>query len=401
MDIALACNWDPALIPIAKAHGVSEMFGKLQRDVVGGGRVSFILPSVSKRRAAAHIRAIQDAGIAFNYLLNGSCMGGRKLTRSGHRQIEDLLFWLNDLGVNRFTVSIPYLAAKIKRLFPDAHLSVSMFGRVESVEQAKYWEDLGASVVILYENKDFSLFRAIRKHTALKIEVAANLACISRCHMAMHHANMDSHGSNKTGLGLYSLPVCELTCNLLRLEEPHRIVSAQWIRPQDLDIYDDYVDVLKVLDRTSPTRWLAPILEAYATRKYDGNIADLIPVLRQDKLDAYFSLARLPRIIAGYFKPQYYNMLKARTFMKRNRSPTITINAKALDGYLEKFLTQNCRMVSCASCGWCEKYAREAVRIDPAELSQMLPKLQRNLDELESGSFFRYGPTREPRRLTP
>ncbi len=390
MDIALACNWDPALIDVARRFGVAELFGKLDHDVVGGGRARLISRPIARRDAAAYIRRVQDAGIAFNYLLNASTMGNLEFSRRGHREVEALLDWLTDCGVRRFTVAIPYLAGKIRRRVPDAELAVSMMARVETVEQAKSWEDLGASILILPNNKDFAFIRVLKRHTGLRLEVTANLSCLDSCFQMSYHANVVSHASNRSGDGLYTLPVCEVRCNLMKVAEPRRILAGQWIRPEDLHHYEALgVDRLKVLDRTSATPDIEAILDAYGRRSYGGNLAELIPGYRQSRVREYFPWKQALRTALGLLRPDKYNPLRLPGFHQRNRPPGLTIDSGSMDGFLEGVMARDCRNLSCADCGWCDRWAGQVVHFDPADRKRFLEDSEKNLEDLEGGSFFR------------
>ena len=392
MKVALACNWDDALLEVARCHGVTELFGKLQRDVTGGGRSSFISRPVSRRAAARYIRRAQDAGLVFNYLLNGACMGNQELTRAGQRRLDALLSWLHhDCQVRWFTVSIPSLAARIKDRLPDAHLVVSMMARVESVEQARYWEEQGAEALILFDNKDFSFIRALARQTSLALEITANLSCLNRCHQVGYHANVVSHSSNHAGHGLYTLPVCETRCALMKAQQPRRILAGQWTRPEDLGLYESMgVRRLKVLDRTSSTARLARTLDAYGRRRSPADLAALIPGYAPERVGSYFSAARALTIAGAFLRPGKYNLLRALPFLRRSRPPAFTIDAAAMDGYLEGVASRDCRLLSCEVCGFCDRYARDVVRFAPGERRRALEDGRQNLRELESGRFFRY-----------
>jgi len=393
MDFALACNWDEKLIEVAARYKVCELFGKLGSDLVGGGRASFILPAVTRKAAAKFITKTQDAGVRFNYLLNGTCLGNREMTRSGQKQLHELLDWLDDTGVRWFTVSLPYIAAAIRRRVAGAHIVVSMMAGVESVESARYWEDLGAEVLIVFDVKDFPFLRALKAHTALKIEVPANLSCMNRCFQAFHHGNAASHASNESETGLYSLPLCETRCAVMKVREPRRIIAGQWVRPEDLSIYENIgIDRLKILDRISPTEHLERYLAAWSARSFDGNLATLIPGYRQDRVDAYTGAGRLARTARAFLRPGVYNVFKGPRFAKRNRPPEFEIDNRSLDGFLEGFLKRDCRNLSCEKCGWCDRWAKKAVRFKEGEQERFLRDGGRNLEELETGTFFSYSP---------
>ncbi len=67
MKYTVATNFDPELIgEIAKFnqdHTFSSVFGKLKKDIIGGGRSSVNLPKVSKNELKAYIQLCHKKGL--------------------------------------------------------------------------------------------------------------------------------------------------------------------------------------------------------------------------------------------------------------------------------------------------------------------------------------------------
>jgi len=311
---------------------------------------------------------------------------------AGHRRLRAFLDWLHGVGVRTVTVSIPHLAALIHRRYPDTTLVVSMMARVESVEQAHQWQRLGARTVVLPDNKDFRLIRALKEYTSLRLELTANLSCLSRCFQLGHHVNVVTHASQEGHpLGAYSLPLCETRCNLAKLRDPGRIMAGQWIRPEDLSIYEEIgVDNIKLLDRTSSTAQLKRVLDAYGSGRFAGNLAELIPGYRQGLADGYLRPANAGRLAGSLLRPRTYNLLRAVGFQRRNRPAAFTIDGGRLDGFLAGLMDRDCRHMRCGECGYCSDWAEVAVRFGEGERERAIAGLQRNLRDLEDGSFFFY-----------
>src|SRR5450759_5698177 len=88
LSLSVATNFDDGLLDAFSAYPVTEVFGKLSSDAVGGGRASFTLPPLSRRRFERHVEKARSKGIGFNYLLNPACMGNREFTRQGQRAVS-------------------------------------------------------------------------------------------------------------------------------------------------------------------------------------------------------------------------------------------------------------------------------------------------------------------------
>ena len=390
MKIVSAHNWDPAFIPVARRFGVFELFAKLDADAVGGGRPSIIVPPVRRGEAARQIRSILDAGIRFNYLLNSMGAGKHEITRAWRRRLHALLAWIHDSGVRVVTVGTPYIGAIVRERHPDIELVVSMFGGVTSVEQAAKWQALGASAVILYESKDFSLIRGIAEHTDLEVEVTANLWCMPSCHQRHHHAVMDTVSSHEHApYGEYSLPLCETRCSYEKYAEPRRILAASWMRPEDVGFYEAQgVSRLKVLDRSSTTAYLQRVLEAYTTRGYDGNLADLIFGFNRERYVPRRDVRHYARVARAFLRPTLIDITRARAFQQRSKPPKMEIRGDALDGFVEGLAARDCRLLACDECRWCDDWAARAVRFDEGARAAYLDGMRENLVALDSGRLF-------------
>ena len=62
MKLVIPTNWDDALIEKVKRPEISAVYGKLDRDFVGGGRPSSMFGSLSRRAAGGHVARLAAAG---------------------------------------------------------------------------------------------------------------------------------------------------------------------------------------------------------------------------------------------------------------------------------------------------------------------------------------------------
>jgi hypothetical protein len=115
MKFSVACNFDEALLEGLAPYPVYEIYGKLTADYFGGGRPSFYLPQVDRSGLEKFVRKTHEHKIAFNYLLNASSMGNTEYTREGQRRMEELLEWLDGIGVDSVTVASVFFLGLIKK----------------------------------------------------------------------------------------------------------------------------------------------------------------------------------------------------------------------------------------------------------------------------------------------
>ena len=61
------------------------------------------------------MKTAHENGIQFNYLLNASAMGNTEFTCIGQRKMEEMLEWVDGIGVDLITVANVYFLRLIKK----------------------------------------------------------------------------------------------------------------------------------------------------------------------------------------------------------------------------------------------------------------------------------------------
>ena len=77
MNLSVAYTFEPGIIArLAQFSCVKEVYGKPDRDCIGGGRAAFTLRRSPRSRLEAAIKEAHAHGIAFNYLINAANLAG-------------------------------------------------------------------------------------------------------------------------------------------------------------------------------------------------------------------------------------------------------------------------------------------------------------------------------------
>ena len=268
MQLSIAYNSDPDLITaLARFPEVREIYGKTDKDVIGGGRSTYLLRTSSKRDISHAVNLAHKHGLEFNYLLNGASLGGVEQTRQGQKKIRSLLGFLSDIKVDNITVASPYLLRLIKAQFPCFKVRVSVFASVDSAVKAKAWQEFGADKICISAiacNRDFKRLAAIRKAVSCELQLIANASCLLSCPYELTHMDMLTRSSSSTDtLKGFCLDYCFLHCSSKRLRDPVNFIRSTWIRPEDLVFYENlgYSD-FKIVERGCSTRLLLRRVEA-------------------------------------------------------------------------------------------------------------------------------------------
>jgi collagenase-like PrtC family protease len=371
MSLSVATNFDPEFLRQAAAYPVAEVYGKLPRDVVGGGRASYSTGGTGRPELEAHVALAHSLGIRFSYLLNASCLGNREWTREGQRQIRDLLDYLSEIKVDSVTVSIPFLAELIRRHYPHFRLKIGIFANIDSPTRARFWEDLGAHSLVLESfsvNRNFPLLQAIRAAVSCQLQLIANFACLPKCPLQIYHMNGISHGSNTADAGPF-IDYCVFKCSSMSLADPVLLLKSQWIRPEDLKVYEELgYDQFKILERNAPTESLIQRVRSYSERVSPANFLELIQPFgfkKNVKKEAGWFLNLVferPRLVFSLYK-----LLKLRGMLyPLQGAPQVLESAKIPADFLAQIARRPCSTHhDCRDCTYCADILAQAYRVDP------------------------------------
>jgi Collagenase and related proteases len=404
MNLSVAFTFEPGIIArLAQFSCVKEVYGKLDRDCIGGGRAAFTLRHASRSRLDASIKEAHAHGIGFNYLINAANLAGLEQTRAGQKKIRALLDRIDRSGADGVTVSAPCLMQIVKKNHPRLKTRVGVFAVVDSGEKARQWEDMGADTICVSAiacNRDFARLRAIRSAVTCDLELLVNASCLPGCAYELTHMNMLSQGSRSGDpLKGFCLDYCFLHCSKRRLADPVNFVKAVWIRPEDIGRYEKLgYSWFKIVERGCPGDLLVRRVQAYAEQSFDGNLYELVAPVAQVKRGLGASRLQQFRMAVVMARP-WKVKLSAIMLMKRyaelalvdsfdkNNAP-VFIDNRALDGFLDGMLSRGCGSLQCDACGHCRAAAERAVSVDPRFREKALD-LAVQLDEgLSSGAHW-------------
>jgi collagenase-like PrtC family protease len=402
MKLSIPANWQEDFFDALDFSAVSEVYGKMPGDVVGGGRASVIFNKVPESRVREHIRRIRERGLRFNYLLNATCIDNLELTKGGYRRIRSFIDRLCNYGVDTVTLGLPFLAAVVKKNYPQLRVGVTTNVMVDNLDRVRYWEEFGADQITLsYSdvNRDFPELKRIARHARCEIQLICNLFCRRHCPFQMLHSNFHSHASQLRHVNAgFPVDFYCLFCMARVFSEPLEIVRSCWIRPEDLRVYEEIgIERFKLTERGMNTADLARIVAAYTRRRYDGNLADLLPSMSKYE---YITNPKLGHLARYFFQPTRIKLhralpLIAAMYRLRGkeayfRSLGVYVENSRLDGFLKFFLDDGCRGRVCEECGWCREWARKAVTVlgEPGEREEVLGQLHRIMDSFVTGEVF-------------
>lgn len=383
MRLLVGTNFDPGLVPriaqLDPAHRVKAFYGAIDAGPLGGGISHGFAPDGHRYDVIRdHVSALHRHGYDFSYVFNTTCLSNQEYEPAFWESLREFLGFLASLQVTSLVLANPYLIEKIKKHFTAFSIKASVLFGLDTLQKINYLDQLGVEGIVLDDqvNRDFDLLRLIRAEYAGEIVLLANQNCIYSCPYRYGHKSFLSHAPTGTA---EQLDYSYLLCSLAKMQDPSLFISSRWIRPEDVQLYEDLgIDTIKLGMRSYPTEGIVRAVGAYLDGRYEGNLLDIlygnyahslqvpVSVLRSGEFDDLLGADALSPAVEG--KPYVHFKLPAY-FVK--------VNNRVLDGFLSGFLARpRCQDRSCVTCGYCAGVARQAVeRVDPEKLRRYVALL--------------------------
>lgn len=383
MKISLATNYENELIDRIKKYPIYEIYGKLKNDFVGGGRPDDELEKLEKSKFENHVKKVRENGIKFNYLLNGSCLSNNEQSVEWQIKFKNFLEYLKEIGVNALTISNPYILMLVRKYFGNYFtVRISTFACVDSFERAKYWEDMGADIIcadFVKINRNFKLLEYMVKHLKkAKIEILVTNSCLKNCPMIFTHTVALSHASDKSVRKANYEDWSLFYCQEIQNRNNEEYIKSPWVRPEDIKYYEKIgIEHFKITERGFPTDELVKRVKAYTSRKYDGNLIDLI---QGHGCLSPNGESKLVKKEVNTRKEIYNEIKRVRGISQYRIYPrNVIINNNKLDGFIDFFVNNKC-INNCNECNYCKKIAKKVITKND-EISNYLMELYNKYDE--------------------
>lgn len=243
----------------------------------GRGRLKTEAEQQATEKALARFHA---AGIGLDLLLNAECFGGESLARKLYLKIGDTVDDLrNRFGLTAVTTASPIVAKFLKNNFADIQIRASVNMGIGDAASLSYMAQYFDSFCLKREyNLDFAKLQAARKwcHDHGKhMVMLANSGCLNECPARHFHDSLVAHEEeiaredNAFGFG----GICRDF--LAGPDGPEKFFRhTNFVRPEDLLLYEDYFDMIKLATRTNPDP--VQVIQAYLSGHYRGNIPALL-----------------------------------------------------------------------------------------------------------------------------
>jgi len=235
----------------------------------------------AQARMEDDLRKIKAMGLRLDLLFNANCYGRLAISEELRARVGSILEHLEEAvgGVDVVTTTSPFIAQVVKDYFPGIEVRASVNMCIGTEEGFDYVKDYFDSFYLKRElNRDLGTIRQLKSWCDDHGKVLyglANSGCLNNCSAHTFHDNLVSHEQeiSKMDNGYAFEGVCRAF-----LKDPanhYKIVDRTgFIRPEDVDLYEDLFPALKLATRVSPNP--LRILRAYTARHYRGNMLELL-----------------------------------------------------------------------------------------------------------------------------
>lgn len=349
-------NGDTKLVDVYKEHKdrIFTVYGRAE-DGYPQGRNTLKVEPISIEKITEVITDLQKDSVKFNYLLNGTCYGNREFNQEYRRKFINFIRDLKSRGIYGVTIGNLFLMEAVRESVPDIKIFASVLLEIDNLTRLEQASKAGADYVCLSKTllKNFEGLENIAKFKPKGIGLIflANDPCLHNCSYTNYHNNLLSHFTTEGG---EYVNYCRLHCNQEFSRDPRKVISASFIRPEDIKVYSDMgFNLFKLCERKQTTSWNINVVEAYIQGSYNGDLADLMAPW--NNIGGKYPF---PEII----KPKD---LKKNGFDKIRSSLRFepSINNKAMDDYLDfwrKVKRNGCSNESCDVCNYCLEIAKKA-----------------------------------------
>ncbi len=312
------CGLRTLLSGIEDLRRVEAVYAGGSPERIGTGRPNLHYPTIEEVRE--QVELAHSHGVRYDVVVNSTCPFRGEPTRRVLERYDRYLRDLERAGVDGIVAADPIILELAAEYFD--RVTVSCLAFVNDPEKAEHYEDVATAITLdTSHNRRFETLEALSR-LGMELKVIVNEGCLLDCPYRPFHFNLFSHLYGPDEVSVYD-DYYYRRCIADRLRHPELIIKSPWIRPEDLEHYEPYVDAFKISGRSHQVRWIVKVVNAYLEGRWDGNLLDLLDC---------------PRELRDYFY----------------------LDNRALDGAIERWKECDHR---CHECGFCRELAERALRV--------------------------------------
>ncbi len=351
-------NGDPELIDFYIQHkdSIKMVYWRAEDWYPQWRKTSWTAPITIENIITQNKKLVEN-GITFNYLLNGTSHWNKEYEKEYRDNFLEHIRIIKDKWISMVTIWNLFLLEAVINEIPDIDVASSILLEVDNLTKLKTLVDMWVRTIFLSKVllKNFNALKNIHqynlKHPDLKLYLLANDPCLNHCIYTNYHNETLSllTWNNKTCTSF-----CRLKCTNKFVSDPWSIISASFLRPEDLYIYEElWHNHIKLCDRKQTTEWIKRMFTAYYNRKYNWLLSDIMAPWSKNNGE----YPETEKISEKEFIAKWIDNFRDQLRF------TPKINNKELDWYLNFWLKnkpEGCANEDCEKCWYCNNVAKKA-----------------------------------------
>lgn len=278
MKFSIGYNNDiEGFLRIMKRHHdkIKSIYFPLPQEYMGSGRAPIKKPAEKyQQEINLLLKLATKLKITPILLLNSTIINYTKI-----QKVLKVLKTLYEKKLIRHVVlTDPYLMTRIKKNFPDIIIEISILAHVRTIQEAKYYKDIGANIITIDREKIRNIPFITKISQIIKPKILVNEGCLKNCiYRYSHYNNLCLASSMKNyKLDYFRSYSIDKMCLITVSKYPQKIFSSPFIRPEDLKFYSHLNLDYKISSRNWSSNQLEEALVAYYTQNYKGNLINLL-----------------------------------------------------------------------------------------------------------------------------
>ena len=234
-----------------------------------------------RARLVGDLKWCRENGVLLDTLFNCNCYGDIAVSPELADFVSRMIGEMDAAGLfpDIVTTTSPFIATVLRQRFPSVNIRFSVNMRIHGTAGLEPVMELFDSFYASRErHREAGWLARLGEWARVRgktLGMQANSGCLRQCPFQQFHDNL--HGHNRMGQSQvgerfgFSVFRCRTNYDRGNYED---FLRSTWIRPEDLPLYEEHVDVVKLATR----RHAHPVevLDAYATYSYDGDLARLM-----------------------------------------------------------------------------------------------------------------------------
>lgn len=275
--LSVPCQWDQGdierILQLKAENGIEikEMYGTLSSSKIPHGRALEVTRQINREDALKVKSMIDQAGLKFAYLLNAP------IESSSYSFLKEELDWIIQVfQADSITVSSLKVMEYICSFYPEQKINVSTIAGIKNVSDARRFMSIEPNKMVTHHdvNRSYDCLKelvAFTEANGIELEIMVNESCLRNCKRREEHYSTLATGCGDDGFHSW--------CNTIKISHPYQLLLANFIRPEDVGLYEELgVKLFKVTGRSKPLGWLYDVVKAYLDRSYEGNLIRLLGI---------------------------------------------------------------------------------------------------------------------------